>query len=180
MNYFGCSLTGRTLVSLLCRNTLWTKAEGIILRKLENFVVLQRCWLTIVMIYTLNIDAYLRTETSEGTKWNLLESFWNIQLYQMMQELGGQTSFSIVNVSLKQNPTSTGFVFREGIWQKMSSNMKVSFYLPLIMLHKLLKEITCKIVLFSGFWSWILGRCCSTLSNPFGSFLLLRPQSLHS
>lgn len=69
----------------------------------------------------------------------------------MMQELGGQTSFSIVNVSLKQNPTSTGFVFREGIWQKMSSNMKVSFYLPLIMLHKLLKEITCKIVLLSGF-----------------------------
>lgn len=66
------------------------------------------------------------------------------------------------SVSLKQNPVfSTGFVVRESIWQNMSWNMKVLFYLPLIMLHKLLKEITFKTILFSGFWSWILGRCCS-------------------
>lgn len=45
--------------------------------------------------------------------------------------------------------------------------------LYLIMFHKLLKEITCMITFFSGFWSWILGRCWSTLPNSFGSFLLL-------
>lgn len=50
----------------------------------------------------------------------------------------------------------------------LKKKMKVSFYLLLIMLHKLLKEITCKILLFSGFWSWILGKCCSALSNSFG------------
>lgn len=66
------------------------------------------------------MDVYLRTEPSGGTKCNLLESFWNTQLYQMTQELVGQTSFSTASVSLKQNPTSTDFVVREGIWQKMS------------------------------------------------------------
>lgn len=38
----------------------------------------------------------------------------------MMQELVGQTSFSVFSVSLKQDPTSAGFVVREGIWQNMS------------------------------------------------------------
>lgn len=48
---------------------------------------------------------------------SMLLNFW---LYQMMQELVGQTSFSVFSVSLKQNPNSTGFVVREGIWQNMS------------------------------------------------------------
>lgn len=44
----------------------------------------------------------------------------NFRLSQIMQELVGQTSFSVFSVSLKQNAASTGFVVREGIWQNMS------------------------------------------------------------